>query len=53
MVRRHAELKALGVAPDVASAERMTGMGHCTKSLRDSPLRRALNWERVNQLREE
>ena len=24
-----------------------------TKSLRDSPLRRALNWERVNQLREE
>ena len=26
---------------------------HCTKSLRDSPLRRALNWERVNQLREE
>ena len=26
---------------------------HSTKSLRDSPLRRALNWERGNQFREE
>ena len=28
-------------------------MCHSTKSLRDSPLRRALNWERGNQFREE
>ena len=31
----------------------MTGSGQGTKSLRDSPLRRALNWERGNQFREE
>ena len=31
----------------------MSQMGQGTKSLRDSPLRRAPNWERGNQLREE